>query len=154
MSGDEVVHGSVFAYQGAGCLLLGESGSGKSKLTGEAMLFGAKFVADDQVQLSILQGMLSAGAVPNIAGVLELPGYGLIRVNDYNPKQVIHLIVELTKDALERLPPPQTKEFLGIKLPLLKLPPVPNTTIASLLLYLRAMQEGRVLPQDWLPAKK
>lgn len=150
---ENLVHGSVFAYQGAGCLLLGKSGTGKSKLVSEALFHGAKFVADDQVQLSIMSGMLSASPAPNLGGVLELSGYGLIKINDYNQRQVLHLAVELAGDAPERLPPNETREFLGVKLPLLRLPPVPKTTIAGLLLYLRAMQEGRILPQDWMPAK-
>lgn len=150
---EQVVHGSVFAYQGAGCLLLGASGTGKSRLVGDAMLHGAKFVADDQVQLSIMSGMLSATSVPNLAGVFELAGYGLIRITDYNQRQVLHLAVELSAEAPERLPAGETRAFLGVKLPLLRLPPAPKTTIAGLLLYLRAMQEGRILPQDWMPAK-
>lgn len=145
------LHGSVFAYHGAGCLLIGESGSGKSTLVGESLLFGAKFVADDQVQLSVMAGLLAASPVANLAGVMELPGYGLIRVPDFNQKQVIHLVVALGATEAERLPSPQKAEYLGITVPIMRVPPVPRTTIASLLLYLKAMQESRMLPPDWMP---
>lgn len=143
------LHASAFAYQGAGCLLLGASGTGKSRLTSEALMFGAKFVADDQVQLGVMSGMLTASPVPSLAGVLELRGYGLLRMTDFNQKQVLHLAIELVEGSNERLPTATTREFLGFKLPHITLPPVPQTTVAGLLLYLRAMQEGRILPQDW-----
>ena len=145
----EIVHGSLFAYQGAGCLLVGESGIGKSSLTAEATMLGAKFIADDQVQLSLVQGMLTGAPVPNLAGVIELRGYGLIKIVDFNQRQVIHLMVGLATGDAERMPAPQSREFLGVKIPYLKLPPPPHTTAARLVFYLKAMQDGRILPQDW-----
>jgi hypothetical protein len=36
-------------------------------------------------------------------------------------------------------------------LPAIQVQPVPYTSASSLLLYLKAMQEGRMLPQDWHP---
>ena len=151
MSEPLTLHGSVFAYHGAGCLLLGPSGSGKSTLVADALLFGAKFVADDQVTLSLLSGLVAASAVSNLAGVLELPGYGLMRVADFNQKQVVHLVVELGAAETERIPKAQKTSYLGVELPFIRLPAVPRTTVSGILHYLRAMQENRMLPADWMP---
>ncbi len=114
-------------------------------------MLGGKLVADDQVQLSLMSGMLTASAAPGLGGVLELRGYGLLKMHDYHQKHVLHLVVELAEGEHERLPRPAIYEALGQKLPLLRLPPVPGTTAANLLLYLKAMQEGRILPPDWKP---
>lgn len=145
------IHGTVVAYAGAGVLIAGASGTGKSRLAAELMAFGGRLVGDDQIQLVEQAGMLMAAAVPQLSGVLELRGIGLVRVNDIIPKHVLHLAIELTPDATERLPAPQTKEFLGRQLPFLRLAPLPQTSAASLILYIKAMQEGRILPQDWRP---
>ncbi len=146
------LHASAFAYAGAGCLLLGESGSGKSSALAHALLHGAMLIADDQVVLQDISSQLIAQAPPEIAGVLELRGLGLIRVPfvDAHP---IHLAVELTHDPIDRLPTPHTREFLGVQLPLLHLPAALHTPVASLLLYLQAMQERRMVPEDWRPSR-
>lgn len=144
------LHASAFAYAGVGCLLLGTSGSGKSATLAQALMHGAALIADDQVMVRNEAGSLIAQAPTEIQGILELRSLGIIRLPfvDAHP---IHLAVELTDDAVERLPTPLTREFLGIPLPLLNLPAAPHTPIASLLLYMQAMQERRIFPQDWHP---
>lgn len=146
----EPLHASLFAYAGAGCLLLGPSGSGKSRIVAEAMNLGARLVADDRVMLSEQSGMLMGAAPPEIAGVLELRGLGLIRVNDTIPRHVVHLAVELALDAPDRLPERETRTYHGHSLPFLRVDPG-LTTAPMLLLYIKAMQEGRILPADWHP---
>ena len=137
------------AYSGTGCLILGASGSGKSRLMAEMMALGAKLVADDRVELTEQSGMLMAGAPKELYGIMELRGAGIIRVIDAMPRHVIHLVVELTDADPERLPEKATTELLGRAVPLLK---ASKTISASvLLMYLKAMQEGRILPTDWRP---
>ncbi len=147
------IHASAFAYHGFGCLLMGVSGSGKSRLLADALLHGAHMIADDQVQLRLNHSTLEASAPPRLAGILELRGFGLIRVA---PQQCVaahplHLILTLDVAHDIRLPEPATHTFLGVALPHLRLAPVPVTAIAPVLLYIKAMQEGRILPPDWLP---
>ena len=55
------VHGTLIAYQGIGILISGPSGSCKTHLAVEAMQHGAKFIADDQVVLTMNTGMLMGG---------------------------------------------------------------------------------------------
>ena len=76
-----LAHASAFAYRGMGCLVMGESGSGKSRLVADAMLHGAKLIADDRVQFEVRAGQLMASPPPQLPGVLELRGLGLIRID-------------------------------------------------------------------------
>ncbi len=145
------LHASAFSYKGAGCLVLGASGTGKSRLVAEAVLMGAKLVADDRLMLEPMMGMLAAVAIPELAGVLELRGLGIVKMNDFATKQMLHLIIELDPSADTRLPEPEKRTFHGIEVPYLKMAPLPQTSVASVLLYVLAMQEGRVLPTDWRP---
>ncbi len=145
------LHGSAFAYGGSGCLIMGASGMGKSRITAEAMMMGAKLIGDDRLTLQPMMGMVAVAQVPELAGILELRGMGLIRMNDTTTKHVLHLVIELDPAASERLPELQKRQFLGIDVPYLRLAPAPQTSAALILHYLKAMQEGRVLPTDWKP---
>ncbi len=147
------LHASAFAYRGMGCLVMGESGSGKSSLISEAMLRGAQLIADDRVVLKAERGALIASAPEGLAGVLELRGLGLVRVEEALTAHPLHLAITLDAAASERLPEPKTINLAGMDLPHLHLPPTPKTPVAALLLYLEAMREGRILPTDWRPGE-
>lgn len=144
------VHASAFVYSGIGCLLTGEPGIGKSRVLAEALLHGAQMIADDRVLLQAKQGVLIAHAPPQLSGVLELRGMGLIS-HPVCPIHPIHLWVTLDAAATERLPEPETRAHDGVSVPLLRLPAPPVLSVPSLLLYLRAMHENRTLPTDWHP---
>jgi HPr kinase/phosphorylase len=128
------------------------SGSGKSTLIAQAMLHGASLIADDHVILRADGNQLLAEPAPELQGVLELRGLGIIQVAAQNAHP-IHLAIELVADEIERLPAPKTTDFLSLSLPFITLPAAPHTPVASLLLYLSAMQEGRIFPQDWRPER-
>ena len=145
------LHASAFAHNGAGLLLLGPSGSGKSRITAEALVLGAKLVADDRVTLIPMQGLIAAAPAPEIASIIELRGLGLVRMNDALSRHVLHLVVELDPAQDARLPVIEKRDFLGVTLPYMRVAPAPQTTGGSLLLFLKAMQENRVLAADWRP---
>ena len=145
------MHSSAFAYKGAGCLIIGESGTGKSRLLAEALLNGAALIGDDRVALHAQGNQLIASPVPELLGVVELRGFGLIKHTRIAHAHGIDLVVMLDPTADTRLPEPETQEYCGISVPYLRLPPPPVLSAASLLLYLEAMQEGRSLPPDWHP---
>lgn len=148
------LHGSLIAHQGIGILIMGPSGSFKTRLCVEAMMYGAKFIADDQVVLSLNMGMLMGSPRPGFAGVLELRGVGLIKLPDTATQQVVHAVVELTPlDQIERLPTAtETRQFLGTTLPVIRMASPPHSSGAVLLSAVKWVQEGRLLPSDWHPS--
>ena len=69
------LHATCVARDGAGVLLLGPPGAGKSDLALRLLARGFDLVADDQV---ILTGT-EAAPPPALAGLLEIRGLGIIR---------------------------------------------------------------------------
>lgn len=132
-------------------MVLGKPGTGKSRLLADVMALGARLIADDQVALNVQSGMLMAGAPKELSTIMELRGMGLVRITDAIPRHVLHLVVELSAAEPERLPEQRTTVIEGHTLPLLALQSPPGTSAAALLIYIRAMQEGRILPTDWCP---
>lgn len=147
------IHASLIAHQGIGILLTGPSGSGKTRLAIEAMQLGAKFIADDQVAITLNTGMLMGGPRPGFKGVLEVRGIGLVQLPDTATQQVIHCMVELTPmEQIERLPATkETRDLLGVNVPLLRLAPPPHSSGGVLLSAVKWVQEGRILAPDWHP---
>ncbi len=114
--GTQHIHGTCVAIGQCAVLLLGDSGSGKSDLALRLIDRGAVLVADDQIQLTADNGVLHASAPASIRGLLEVRGIGLIKMpcKDSIP---VALVVQLVPPAqVERLPLPQSREFLGITL--------------------------------------
>jgi len=89
------VHGSCAARDGAGVLLMGPSGSGKSDLVLRLMSRGFDLIADDRVDVT--DGV--ASAPPALAGLLEVRGLGVIRL-PHRQQATLALVV-----ALGTLPP-------------------------------------------------
>ena len=149
------IHATAISYSGMGCLIRGASGTGKSRLAADALMLGAKLIADDRVRLMLNNGFVVAAAMPEFMGVLEMRHFGLIRVEDHHmvSPHNLHVVIELDAQSDTRLPERDTCAFFGIEMPLLRLPPVPRISAAALLLYLQAMQSGRVLPTDWMPKR-
>lgn len=150
MSGGHSIHATLVAHQGVGCLLLGFSGSGKSRLAAELMALGGKIIADDQVRIFTHSGMLMGGCLPNMNGVVELRGVGLYRVPDAATQHVIHLAIHLGETP-ERLPLRVSEAFEGISIPSLRLPSPPQTSALYVMTVMKAVHEGRILPADWRP---
>ncbi len=104
MAGTEpiLIHGTCIALDGAGVLLRGPSGAGKSDLALRLIDMGAELVADDQVELTRHDDALIAKPAPNLAGLLEVRGLGVVRLN-YRPETSLFLAVDLIPaDQVER----------------------------------------------------
>ncbi|MFZ4124796.1 MAG: HPr kinase/phosphorylase [Rickettsiales bacterium] len=142
----EYIHGTAIIWKETGILLLGESGCGKSSLAAELIQLGASLIADDQVRLLKDGDRLYAEAPEALAGVLELRDLALITL-PYIARHALHLMVSLTTHD-SRL---TTHEWLQT-IPAITLPPYRNDNAAKLALYAEALQEGRVLPEDWKPS--
>ncbi len=107
------VHGTCVARDGAGVLLLGPAGAGKSDLALRLMARGFDLVADDQV---LIEDGTARPPAP-LAGLLEVRGLGILSVPHATTARLV-LAVEL--GASERLPEMRRHQELG--LPLVQMP--------------------------------
>lgn len=103
------VHGTCVARDGAGVLLLGPPGAGKSDLAFRLLSRGFQLVADDQVLIA--DGVASAPA--SLAGLLEVRGLGILRLTRLEAAPLA-LAVELGE--AERLPWPRRHHILDLPL--------------------------------------
>jgi HPr kinase/phosphorylase len=112
------------ASPGAGILLLGRSGSGKSDLALRLIARGAKLVSDDRTDLFVERGKLVARAPMSIRGLIEVRGLGIVALPSA-AKARIALAVSLG-GAKARLPQPEDYKSpfdLSAPVPLLRLAP-------------------------------
>jgi HPr kinase/phosphorylase len=129
----QLFHGTCVDFDGAGVLILGPPGSGKSDLALRLLdrpglgLSGhpktAALVSDDQVVVTLDRGRLLARPPPAIRGLLEVRGLGIVEL-PCHPQTVLALVVTLSDvSTIERLPEPRDLvcTILGRELPLLRL---------------------------------
>jgi len=139
------VHGTSVALDGAGVLLRGPSGSGKSDLALRLIDAGAALVADDQTELRRVSTGLRMSAPTAIAGLLEVRGVGILRVPSV-PSAILRLVVTLVPSkAIERLPDPRRCLLLDCTIPEIALAPFEASAAAKLRLALRAIDAGASL---------
>jgi len=134
-----LVHGTTVALEGAGVLLRGPSGSGKSDLALRLIDAGARLVADDQTELRRSVAGIIATSPASIAGRMEVRGVGILKVPAI-PSAPLRLVVDLVPaERVERLPEPQFCEYLQCSLPLLALAPLEASTPAKIRLALAGL---------------
>lgn len=123
---DLVLQASAVVIDGRALLIEGPPGSGKSSLALALIDRGAGLIGDDAVTLSVTDGALIAHPPPNIAGLLEVRGVGLVRLPSAPPAPVA-LILSLGVPIPERLPevPLPTRPIAGLAIPVLAFDPGP-----------------------------
>ena len=109
--GGELIHASAVAVGGQAVLIVGAPGSGKSILAAEMIAQGAVLVADDQVIVSA-GDRLSVSAPERLSGLLEIRGFGLIRLEAL-PSAPLRLVADLDEAEPERLPPHRVRDLSG-----------------------------------------
>ncbi|MBU1174164.1 MAG: HPr kinase/phosphatase C-terminal domain-containing protein [Alphaproteobacteria bacterium] len=102
------LHGTGIVLGGHGLMLRGRSGSGKSLLAlqlldiwrdrGEA----AFLVADDRIEITVENGRLVMSAPPNIAGLIELRGRGIVGRPSV-ARAPLDLVVDMTGELVRFL---------------------------------------------------
>jgi len=114
-----IVHAGLIAARrdGAwrGVLVEGPSGAGKSDLMLRALQAGFRLVADDRVLLWTSAGRLFGRAPDTLAGLMEVRGVGVVRL-DPLPLAEIALVVQ--PGTPERIPDPAFADILGLQVPL------------------------------------
>lgn len=123
---DLVFQASAVAIEGRALLIEGPPGSGKSSLALALIDRGAGLIGDDAITLSVAGGRLIAAPPPNIAGLLEVRGVGLVTLPCAGPAPVA-LILTLGGPVPERLPeaPLPTRLIAGVAIPVLAFDPGP-----------------------------
>jgi serine kinase of HPr protein (carbohydrate metabolism regulator) len=136
------MHGTSVLISGAGVLLRGASGAGKSDLALRLIDCGAVLIADDRVEVRMDQGRVVAGAPAILAGLLEVRGVGILRL-PFAPIAELHLVVDLVKpEGVDRLPEPDWTTVLDGRLPRLALTPFEASAPAKVRLAAAAAREG------------
>lgn len=141
----EIVHATVVLAGAHGILIRGPSGSGKSTLAAALIHQGARLVADDIVQLSVLGGRIVATPIGPHDGRMEVFGRGIVDA-PAERNAVIRLVADLVDPAaLERMPDERElfAEILGVRL---SRQPVPAHSSASAALLESTLD---VLHPDW-----
>ena len=125
MTGD-LVHATCVLIGGAGVMLRGASGAGKSDLALRLIDRGAVLLGDDYVQAVAVDGALHVRVPDRIAGLIEVRGVGVLPM-PHRPSATIGLVIELISgDGVEeRLPEPGYTVIAGVTLPIYRLNPRP-----------------------------
>jgi HPr kinase/phosphorylase len=119
------VHASAVLVQNRAVLIRGPSGAGKSRLAFDLILAGrsgqippAMLIGDDRVHLEANQGQLMVRPARELAGLIEIRGLG-IRSLDFTEKAVVGLVIDLSAEDAERLPPADALQtrISGVQIP-------------------------------------
>jgi len=137
----DTVHATAVCIAGAGVLLAGKSGSGKSDLALRLIDRGAILIADDRVVTTGQGGRLLLSAPPTIAGLLEVRGLGLHSLPHVIDVEAV-AIFDLDSRP-ERLPEPATRAICDVNLPLIALSPFEASAPLKVELAVAVLLRGR-----------
>lgn len=136
------IHASCVEIAGAGVLLRGAPGSGKSDLALRLVDQGARLVSDDRTDLVREAGHVLASAPEEIAGLMEVRGIGIVRLPPLASTR-LGLVVDLVPaEKIERMPGPHSEDVVGIALPVLKLAPFEAAAAAKVRLAANMVARG------------
>ena len=139
------VHGVLVEIYGEGVLLMGDSGIGKSETALELIKRGHRLVADDAVEIKLVNRGRLVGTAPEIIRYyMELRGIGVINVRHIygvgavKPSTGIDLVVKMENwvpgKAYDRLGlSNETETVLGVELPCVTIPVTPGRNLAVIL---------------------
>jgi HPr kinase/phosphorylase len=107
------IHATAVSIRGAGVIITGPSGSGKSDLALRLIDRGAILISDDYVFIEQTADGPILRQAPNIAGKIEVRGVGIIEMPSVD-SILARLHVELCNaEKVERLPDPLRETIIG-----------------------------------------
>ena len=112
-----LLHASCVSLGGAGLLLLGVPGSGKSSLALRLMERGWSLVADDQVEITPQEHGLAAAPPGPLAGRLEIRGLGVFEALPHAATRLLLVARLRPAGTIARLPEPSRWRAHGVELP-------------------------------------
>jgi len=133
-----LVHATAVAIDGKAILLRGPPGAGKSDLALRLIDGGADLVADDQVELWRAGNRLCVRAAAAIAGLIEIRGIGILRLQALEEAPLAMCVDLLRLAKIERFPERRFEEVLGIAVPLIAVSAFEASAAAKLRVALRA----------------
>jgi HPr kinase/phosphorylase len=138
-------HGVLVEIYGMGVLIIGESGIGKSETALELIQRGHRLVADDRVELYMMDESRIIGEAPEILRhLIEIRGLGVIDVVNMfgvgavRESTVVDMIINLRswnkEQSFDRLGNNiETKEFFNVDLPMLHIPVRVGRNLATII---------------------
>jgi HPr kinase/phosphorylase len=144
MAPRQSLHGDLLDIFGLGVLIMGESGAGKSECALELIARGHRLVADDIVEIKLVENEVLLGSCPeHIRYLMEIRGIGLIDIKDLfgvgavRESKKVELVVRLEhwredKDYTRLGIADRTVEHLGIKIPCIDMPVAPGRNLSIL----------------------
>ncbi len=137
------VHGTLVDMYGLGVLIVGDSGLGKSESALELVTRGHRLVADDAVEIRLVEDHLYGTAPELTRHLMEVRGIGIINVremfgvgavrDDKAVEQVVRLFRFEPGMSCDRLGTETRRwEILGHALPLVEIPVAPGRNLAVL----------------------
>ena len=146
------VHASAVLAGARAVLIRGPAGSGKSQLAlaliqaaETGLLRFARLVGDDRVHLEARHGRLIVRPAAALAGLIEVRGLGIRRL-DHEPIAVVGLVVDLAAEDAERLPAAGETALLGV--PLRRLAVAAGADALAPILALLRSPEGDIKPRS------
>src|SRR5512144_760688 len=122
------VHASAVRVGDRAVLIRGPSGSGKSRLAFDLILAGrsgqlppAILVGDDRVHLDTTAGNLIVRPAPELAGLIEIRGLGIRRI-EHVGEAAVGLVVDLAAEDGARMP---AAEALTVRIDGVEIPRIP-----------------------------
>lgn len=121
-------HACALEINDIGILIKGKSGIGKTSLMlgllerAKLEKFNAFMIADDQVFLNVYDEKLIASAPENTAGLVELRGYGILRMPHIKSCEIKVVVNILEDKKIERMPDAKHHLFETLRLPLIEVP--------------------------------
>lgn len=138
-------HGVLVEIYGMGVLIMGESGIGKSETALELIQRGHRLVADDRVELYMMDESRIIGEAPEILRhLIEIRGVGVIDVanmfgvGSVRESTVVDMVINLkpwdNEHSFDRLGNKlETKSFFNVDLPLLHIPVRVGRNLATII---------------------
>ncbi len=138
-------HGVLVEVYGEGCLIIGDSGVGKSETAIELIKRGHRLIADDAVEIKRVSKKSLIGTSPeNIRHFIELRGIGIINarrifgIGAVKVSEKIDLVINLelwnSKKVYDRMGmDSEYMEILGLEVPVVTIPVKPGRNLAVII---------------------